>query len=100
MSSETIHISVTCYNGRTRHPQELGSSIARAQIHTLASKANLAAHVLAGSRFGQESLGELNFERKSKKHKGYVPLESEADFKEFLRSLKVKNAMKLVVRTK
>ncbi|KAM9926221.1 hypothetical protein OXX59_003389 [Metschnikowia pulcherrima] len=100
MSSETIQISVTCYNGRTRHPQELGSSIARAQIHTLASKANLAAHVLAGSRFGQEPLGELNFERKSKKHKGYVPLESEADFKEFLRSLKVKNAMKLVVRTK
>ncbi|KAL6452743.1 hypothetical protein SBY92_000083 [Candida maltosa Xu316] len=39
----------------------------------------------------------LNFTRKSKKHKDFIPLVSEEDFKSLARSLKVKNHVKLNV---
>ncbi|KAK6455731.1 uncharacterized protein RJT20DRAFT_49572 [Scheffersomyces xylosifermentans] len=39
----------------------------------------------------------LKYLRKSKKHKEYIPLETEDDFKSLSRSLKVKNHVKLII---
>lgn len=76
--------------------QEASLEIQRDVIESLTSKATmieyLAKEMLGGILVDIES---LDLERKSKKHKKYVSLKSSLDFKELMRSLKVKNTLKL-----
>lgn len=99
MNTENITLGVVLV--RDNQSEERLGLIPRLSFGSLLSKASLLNFIL------DELFSELNdltryvesfkIERKSKKHKKFVSLENPDDFKELMRSLKVKNHVKLVV---
>ncbi|OBA23489.1 hypothetical protein METBIDRAFT_9748 [Metschnikowia bicuspidata var. bicuspidata NRRL YB-4993] len=100
MSTNIVSILVLYVGGPNATQEEFNSLISREKIFTLKSKQKLADFVLKGTILEKVSLDTLIFKRRSKKHRAYVSLESESDFKEFLRSSKVKHHIKLTLRRK
>lgn len=74
-------------------------------LNSFASKGRLLAFILndvfeESITVGEDYTNRCRIERKSKRHKKFVPLECTDDFKELLRSLRVKKHLKLIVYLK
>lgn len=86
---------------RNKNTVERQSSVLRTSFGSLNSKESLMNFVFNElfSDFNDIERSNQNFkiERKSKKHKKFVSLEYADDFKELMRSVKVKNHVKLVI---
>lgn len=76
--------------------REASLEVQRDMIDSLASRATMIEYLVKEMGGGmQVNIDSLVLERKSKKKKRYVTLESALDFKEMMRSLKVKDSLKL-----
>lgn len=77
-------------------------SISSTLLNSLASKAKLMTFILKdvfeeNVTVDEKYVEDCRLERKSKRHKRFVPLHTSEDFKELMRSLRVKNHVKLAV---
>ena len=70
-------------------------TIERESFIQIDDKEKLVAFLRSDFKLGE--LKDVKILRKSKKHKDYIPLETESDFKSLSRSLKVKNHIKLLI---
>mmetsp|Transcript_3746 Transcript_3746/g.3646 ORF Transcript_3746/g.3646 Transcript_3746/m.3646 type:complete len:756 (+) Transcript_3746:48-2315(+) len=70
-------------------------TIERESFIQIDDKEKLVAFLRSDFKLGE--LKDIKILRKSKKHKDYIPLETESDFKSLSRSLKVKNHIKLLI---
>lgn len=98
--SDNISLHVTLSEGLSNAEQIV--SITREALYSILSKEKLVNFILVdifhkSIALNAEFVDACQVERKSKKSKKFVPLVNKNDFKELLRSLKVKNHVKLVV---
>lgn len=97
---QEITLKVALIKGTEKQEQTI--SISRDLFNSLLTKDKLLSFVFNDvfKHLGDKSdifFQKCRAERKSKKHKKFVPLETSEDFKELMRSLKVKNHVKLLV---
>lgn len=99
MSLEYINIKAVLV--KKEKTEERQASVLRTSFGSLLSKSALLNFILKDLFMEttdiDSAMGGFRIERKSKKHKKFVSLECSDDFKELMRSLKVKNHVKLVV---
>ncbi|KAI5967373.1 hypothetical protein CANMA_003193 [Candida margitis] len=102
-SNQTIIIKVNVFGTKDNEdkdvPVEKTLRAKREDFLSINSKDSLAEYITTKlSELFPNQATSLTFTRKSKKHKCFIPLDDEEDFKSLARSLKVKNHVKLNVQ--
>ncbi|CAG89533.2 DEHA2F18216p [Debaryomyces hansenii CBS767] len=96
MDSENKVVTIkVSYNHLCSSSKDCSITVERESFIRIDDKEKLVAFLRSDFKLGD--LKDIKILRKSKKHKDYIPLETDSDFKSLSRSLKVKNHIKLLI---
>lgn len=95
--SGTVDIRINHNKTLCSPPQSIDLSVTfdKSELCAVTDKSVLTSLILSKGHLTGIDPSKISYVRKSKKHKGYIPLESRDDFRGLARSLKVKNVVRL-----